>query len=105
MKYKLVARHIKDQEADHAIDMARWGFSHRKIAGEVYGTDKQGHVSDRQVRRIGTILYGWGIKVKDYRNGQNKEGKAVLAAVRCDTNLLDAVREAGKEQLRILKSA
>jgi len=96
MKFKLIARSIQDHEADHVIDLGSMGMSRKLIASEVYGSNKKGECTHSSLMRVHHILRDYGIRVTDYRNGRNKEGKAVIAAIRREAEILPAIRAAQK---------
>ena len=98
MKFKIVRRSINEEEADQVIDLANWGMSRKLIAMEVYGTDSgSNEPHDSSLMRVNHILHDYGVRVTDYRNGRNKYGKATIAAIRREANILDSIRAAQKE--------
>ncbi len=98
MKFKLVRRSIPEAEADQVIDLANMGMSRKLIAREVYGgADSEGEPTHSSLMRVHHILSTWGVGVTTYRNGGNKEGRAVIAAIRREANILDSIRAAQKE--------
>lgn len=103
MKFKLVRRSIQDQEADHVIDLANMGMSRKLIAKEVYGADSAGEASHSSLMRVHHILSSWQVRVSDYRNGKNKQGRAVIAAIRREADVLESIRAAQKEVSQALR--
>lgn len=97
MKFKLIKRSIQDQEVDQVLDLADMGMSRKCIASEVYGTTEVGTPTASSLMRVHHILRDYGYRVTDYRNGRNKHGKAVIAAIRRDANVLESIRAAQKE--------
>ena len=97
MKFKIVRRSIQDQEIDHVLDLADMGFARKLIAKTVYGSDKNGEPTRGSLMRVHHILASWGIGVTSYRNGENDHGKAVIAAVRREADIIKAIRAAGKD--------
>lgn len=96
MKIKIVKRSISDAEADQVIDLANWGMSRKLIAREVYGSDAQGEPS-HSLMRVHHILRDYGIRVTDYRNGRNPNGRAMISAIRREANVIESIRAASKE--------
>lgn len=103
MKFTIVRRSIQDAEADQVIDLARMGMARKLIAEEVYDSDTKGEPSQSSLMRVHHILSYWGVGVKEYRNGKNKEGRAVIAALRRGANILVAIRAASKEVASALR--
>lgn len=97
MKFKIVRRSIQDEEADRVLDLASWGMSRKLIAKEVYGATATGEPTAGSMMRVHHILRGYGIRVTDYRNGKNQEGRAMITAIRRESNILDSIRAAQKE--------
>lgn len=97
MKFKLVKRAIRDEEADQVIDLAEWGMSRKLIAAEVYGNQGNGEPTPGSRMRVDHILRDYGIRVTDYRNGRNRNGKTMITAIRREANVLESIRAAQKE--------
>lgn len=97
MKFKIVRRSIKDEEAEQVLDLADWGMSRKLIAKEVYGSTASGEPTQGSLMRVHTILGVYGIRVTDYRNGRNQQGRAVISAIRREANVLESIRTATKE--------
>lgn len=103
MKFKLVQRSIQDAEADQILDLANWGMSRKLIAKEVYGTMANGEPTQGSLMRVHHILRDYGTRVTDYRNGQNRQGKAMIYAIRREAEVLDAIRAAQKEVATLVR--
>lgn len=103
MKFKLIKRSIQDHEADQVIDLANVGMSRKLIAKEVYGSNSKGQPSDSSIIRVSHILSTWGVGVTAYRNGANKYGKAMIAAIRREANVLSCIRAASKEVAALVR--
>lgn len=97
MKIKIMKRSITEAEADQVIDLAAWGMSRKLIATEVYGSDAKGEATHSSMMRVHHILRDYGIRVTDYRNGRNQNGRAMISAIRRETNVLESIRAASKE--------
>ncbi len=98
MKFKIVRHHsIKEEEADQVIDLANWGMARKLIAIEVYGSTAIGEPTQGSLMRVHHILRDYGIRVTDYRNGRNRYGKATIAAIRREADVLGSIRAAQKE--------
>lgn len=102
-KFKLVRRSIKDDEADHVIALADAGMSRKLIATEVYGSDRNGNPLRSSMQRVHHILAFWGIRCTDYRNGQNKLGRAMIASIRRNADVISAIRASTQEVVATLK--
>lgn len=103
MRFTLVRRSIKEAEADQVIALADAGMSRKLIAQEVYGSDSKGKPLRSSLARVHHILYAWGVGVTAYRNGQNKHGRAIIAAIRREADVLGAIRAAGKEVAALVR--
>lgn len=103
MKFKIVPRSVQDAEADQVIDLADMGMARKLIAKEVYGSDSKGEPSHSSLMRIQHILSYWGVGVTAYRNGKNKHGKAVIAAIRREGDVLGSIRAAQKEVAALVR--
>lgn len=81
---------------DQVLSLARIGFSARRIAKEVYGSELFSH-------RVGYVLYKNESGVTPYRNGENDLSKTILSAIRRDVNIMEAIRSAGKQVTATLR--
>jgi len=90
---------VDGPETDFILHLAKAGMSYRCIAQEVYGSTSDYHVS-----RIGYILSYEEVKVTDYRNGKSPTGRAMIAAIRRDANVLSAIRQAASRVTGALKA-
>ncbi len=93
MSFKFVRQSIDEDSIEDVLALADMGLSYKTIAREVWG---DGHI-ETLVKRVANILNSYGIRVRDYREGLNKHGKSVIAAIRRDANVLQAIRSAAKE--------
>jgi hypothetical protein len=85
-----------DMKEDQVLGLAGVGFTAKRIAKEVYGSEDFHH-------RVGYVLYKNASGVTLYRNGKNDLGRSILAAMRREVNILDAIRSAGKQVTTALR--
>jgi hypothetical protein len=102
-KFKLIRRTIDDTEADHVLELAHAGMSRKLIATEVYGSDRNGEPLLSSMQRVHHILRWYGVRCTDYRNGKNKLGRAMIAAIRREADVTEAIRTATKQMAAALK--
>ena len=103
MKFKIIKRSIKNEEVDQVLNLADWGMSRKLIAKEVYGSTASGKPTQCSLMRIHTILRDYGIRVTDYRNGRNQQGRAMISAIRRETDVLESIRIATKEVTALIR--
>ena len=96
MKFKIVRRSIQEEEVDQVIELANWGMSRKLIAKEVYRSTANGEPTQGSLIRVRYILQDYEIRVTDYRNGRNKQGKALIGAIRREAHILDSIRAASR---------
>ena len=96
-RLRLMKHDVTEPETHRILELAKAGMSYALIAAEVYGTKANGEPTDISVRRIGYILSREGVGVTDYRNGHNSLGRAVIAAIRREANILQSIRSAARE--------
>lgn len=89
---------VDGPETDFILHLAKAGLSYRCIAQEVYGSTSDYHIS-----RIGYILSWEEVRVTDYRNGKNSTGRAMIAAIRRDANILSTIRQAAGRVTEAMK--
>jgi hypothetical protein len=59
--------------------LAEYGFYGRTIAARIFGGGKEGYTaSDTEIRRIYRICKEEGIKLSDWRKGENDSARKVL---------------------------
>lgn len=102
-KLKLVPHSVRDSEVDHVLDLARVGMSRRLIATEVFGKMKNGEPDDSSLQRVAYILAREQVGVTEYRNGKNATGRAMIAAIRREANVLTAIRTAATATTAAMK--
>jgi len=105
VKFKLTARSIESEEVSHVIDLADMGMSRKLIAKEIYGSTSDEEPTPKSMMRVHHILRDYGVRVTDYRNGKNKHGKSVIAAIRRDSNILQSIRLSGKMLNALIRKA
>lgn len=103
MKCQIVKRSIRDEEIEQVLDLADWGMSRKLIATEVYGGGDGHQPSKASLMRVHHILRDYGIRVTDYRNGRNKQGKAMISAIRREAYILEAIRAASVEVSAVIR--
>lgn len=103
MQFRLVKRSIEDAEAGHVEDLAAMGMSIKLIAEEVYGAGSS--KNSKVLHRVHHLLYSKQLRLSDYRNGRNKHGKAVIAAIRREANILDNIRAAVSKTSNAMRAA
>lgn len=103
MKFKIVKQSIKDEEVDQVLDLADWGMSRKLIAQEVYGSTASGEPAQGSLIRVHTILRDYGIRVTDYRNGKNHQGKVMISAIRQEAHVLESIRTATREVMTLAR--
>jgi hypothetical protein len=98
-RLRLVKRmRVDDPETDMIVQLAKAGMSYKCIAQEAYGASTDYHVA-----RVGYILAWEEVKVTDYRNGKNQMGRAMIAAIRREADVLDAIRTAAGQAAEATK--
>ncbi len=103
MKFKIVRRSIRDEEVDQVIELANWGMSRKLIAKEVYGSTANREPTQGSLMRVHYILRDYEIRVTDYRNGRNKQGRALISAIRREAQVLDSIRAASKNMAALAR--
>jgi len=89
---------VDEPETEFILHLARAGMSYACIAQEVYGSK-----TDYHVKRVGYILAYEEVRVTDYRNGKNQTGRAMIAAIRREADVLGAIREAAGQATEAVK--
>lgn len=103
MKFQLIRRSIQDDETEHVCALADMGMSRKLIAKEVYGAKSSGEPVDGSPARVHNILATYGVRVTDYRNAANKHGRAVVAAIRREADVLSVIRSAQQEVAKAIR--
>lgn len=89
---------VDEPETEFILQLARAGMSYACIAQEVYGSKTIYHIN-----RIGYILAYEKVRVTDYRTGKNPTGRAMIAAIRRDADVIGAIRKAASLQADAVK--
>jgi len=57
------------------------GFHHKAIAKRVFGTGRRYVPSNAEIARVGKVLRDAGIRVREWRDGDTDEAKAMMTSV------------------------
>ncbi len=76
-------RHVTTESEAMRIEiLALYGFHYKAIAAQIWHRGDRRQVSATEISRIGRVLKRADIRVREYRDGESSEAKALMRSLR-----------------------